>query len=71
MTPTERIRVVAFWVLMVILAVILTKLNMTGLETRWGRVLNFWPLALVVALFIFVFSYDRALKRRRQSQGSK
>jgi hypothetical protein len=64
MRPAEWLRVILFWALMVFLATVLLKMKVFGSETELRRIFNFLPLVLVAALFLFVWTGDRAIKRK-------
>lgn len=54
------IRGILFWSLMILLSFALRRLHPE---------VGYFPLGMVVTLFVIVFTYDRFLKRKRQQQG--
>lgn len=68
MKRSEWLRVVSFWGLMGLFAAVLLKMRVFGIETELKRTLNFLPLALVIALFLFVWAADRRMRRKSPSE---
>jgi len=54
-----KLRVIAFWALMVALALVWAKLSISNGDSRADRILDFAPLAGVIVLFAWVWSIDR------------
>jgi hypothetical protein len=50
--------------LMVFLALVLLKMELFGTATKLERFLNFVPLVLVFALFLFVLRMERSIRRK-------
>jgi hypothetical protein len=53
---------------MVFLALVLLKMELFGTATKLERLLNFVPLMLVFALFLFVLGMERSIRRKSSSE---
>ena len=67
MNTQMKIKVVAFWASMILLAVLLIKLNNPGKGAFPSSLASYWPLGLVVILFLFVFGIEAAIRRGRRA----
>jgi uncharacterized membrane protein len=75
-TRGDKVRVIFFWSLMVVLALVLAKMNtvadffvrmnIAGQDDRMKWLLNYILLALVVVLFLFVGGIDLGRKSRKR-----
>jgi protein-S-isoprenylcysteine O-methyltransferase Ste14 len=73
-TAPEKFRVILFFTLMILFAIVLAKMNVvadwfvrmhiTAPAEGINRLLNYIPLALVVILFLFVWGFDQSRKSR-------
>jgi hypothetical protein len=66
--PVGWTRVILFWMLMVFLALVLLKMELFGTATKLERFLNFVPLVLVFALFLFVLGMERSIRHKSSAE---
>lgn len=66
MSTRMKTKVVVFWASMIFLAVLLIKLNNPGKGALPSSLGSYWPLGLVVILFLFVFGIE-VIKRGRRT----
>jgi hypothetical protein len=66
--PVGWTRVILFWALMVFLAFVLLKMELFGTATKLERFLNFVPLVLVFALFLFVLGMESSIRRKSSAE---
>jgi len=67
MSTRTKIKMVVFWASMIFLAVLLIKLNNPGKEALSISLASYWPLGLVVILFLFVLGIEIAIRRGRRT----
>jgi drug/metabolite transporter (DMT)-like permease len=66
MSSRLRIRTVAFWGLLVVLATLLIKLN--NPNERTASSLAYWPLLVVLVVFLFALGMELWLRGKRGTE---